>query len=238
MKYTLLTLVVLVSLFSSACETTTSQRESPSLSEGESSPLGPAQLLPGGRWDLTSGRTVRGEPFELTLVRTRVEALNTTDQALNPVCVLQYGSQTGVVETDLQLEPGERRMVSGTVTFPRPLDDYESSGAACYTRLPADLERELERGQETLDVGRATKVPRLVGERLDATLPSFRRGLLIDITDERTPCTAARLTKLSVEFNPFGKPPCGNPFIVSQRPEPGTVTMVGEVISVSVASRP
>jgi hypothetical protein len=217
-----------------ACEDSSSEgpelrREAPAASE-------PARRLPGGRWNVGGFRTAPAEPFELTVVGTSIEAKNITDEVIAPVCLLTYGSQTGIVQSNLELEPGERAMVHGRVRFPRPLDDYESGGAGCYTRLPDRVAREVERAEIALTMGRPTKVPRLIGKSLDAALPSFRQGLNIEIREESTPCDEDRLIEMSRSFDPFGKTPCGDPIVTAQHPAPGAKSEVGATISITVGT--
>jgi len=204
------------------------------------SPESPAQArhLPGGRWNVEPIGTRPGRPFQTTVVRTLIEAKNITDEVIAPVCLLTYGTQTGIFQSNLELEPGERAMVDGSVRFPRPLDDYESAGAGCYTRLPTKVARSMEREQEALTMGRPTTVPRLIGRPLDSRLPSFRRGLVLEIAREGMPCGESRLEAMSRTWNPFGKPPCGNPVVSAQDLKPGTRAEVGQTISITVASRP
>lgn len=197
-----------------------------------------AKLLGGGSWNIEGFESRTGEPFEVTLVTTSVEAINNTQQDVSPVCVLTYGSQVAVIETHPQiLSPGDPAWVTGTSEFPRPLDDYESSAATCYTRLPDSVSRAIERERRLLTVGRTTQVPNLIGEPVDARLGNFSRGLDISIAKERTRCTERHLMKLSRSVDAFGKPPCGDPVVVDQDPAPGSSAVVGDEISLVVGRR-
>lgn len=197
----------------------------------------PAKRLGGSAWNIDGFDSRPGEPFEITLVTSSLEVINDTLEDVSPVCVLTYGSQVALIDTaDTILPPSSQAWLTGTSEFPRPLDDYESNDAACFTRLPASISRDIEREQRLLTVGRTTLVPNLVGERLDARLGNFRRGLDISIVKEKTPCTKDFLMRMSRSVDPFGKPPCAAPVIVDQYPEPGSSAVVGDEISVTVVA--
>ena len=210
-------------------------------SEG-SSPIqrGPSRLLAGGRYDVTMFDTTRrAEPFEVTSVTVSLEVRNNTKSAVVPRCALWYGSQVALIETPEEaVEPKETVWLTGQAEFLRPLDDYESGDAGCFTRLRRRTERDIERERDAMTVGRPTVVPDLAGLKLNARLPNFRRGLDIRIARENTPCSKKKLMKMSRYMNPFGKPPCGDPLIAEQDPRPGTGATVGDHIRVTVVASP
>lgn len=201
-------------------------------------PLPAAKRLGGSSWNISPAGTRPGEPFEVDVITTSLEVINNTNSDVSPVCVLTYGSQVAVIETgDTVLPPSDRAWLTGTSEFLRPLDDYESSDAACYTRLPASIARQLQRERRLLTVGRTTRVPNLLGESVDSRLASFCRGLDISIIEETTPCSEDRLMEMSRFVDPFGGPACADPVIGAQHPEPGSSATVGDEISVTVVPR-
>lgn len=228
-----LALAAVVIATAAGCGHPTPTSNTPSDAERE-----PSRLLAGGRYDVTMGDAVQGaEPFEITWVTVSLEVTNNTDAAVVPRCALWYGSQVAPIETgEDMIEPKETRWLTGQAEFLRPLDDYESGSAGCFTRLRRSTERDIERQREAMRVGRPTVVPDLAGLKLDARLPNFRRGLDIRIARENTPCDKKKLMKMSRYVNPFGKPPCAGPVIAKQHPPPGTETTVGEHIRVTVVA--
>lgn len=196
-----------------------------------------SRLLSGGRYDIGRGRTRPGRPFEIETLNVTIEVRNNTGGEITPECALSFGSQVVRIDTgDRSLVPGERVYLSGRAEFPRPLDDYESGDASCYTRLRRATVREMKRQQQALRMHTPTRVPDLVGRDLDSRLASFRRGLDIRIGRESTPCAPRRLMKMSRYVNPFGKPQCGGPVITGQRPQPGAKARVGDVIEVTLGA--
>ena len=229
-------------LLAVACEPADPWRPSTKASGSPTVPTygGPLRPLASGGYDVLRGRTRPGEPFDVTtLVVSRLEVRNNTDVPLTPVCVLYFGSQWALIDVgDEVLEPGERVHLQGPARFPRPLDDYESADTGCYTSLPSDVAREIERERSALTVGRAVTVPNLIGRRLDAGLPSFRRGLDVEVTSESTPCTRRELQELSRSVvGPGGRSGCRHPVIATQEPAPGSRAPVGDVIRVTVVTR-
>ncbi len=236
LRYSLLLVAALVT---AGCgDAPPSRSETAPASDGAAAQSAPPQVLEGGGWNLKGGSSKPGDPFELTVIQTEIEVVNHTQKEVVPACVLTYGSQVAVVDTDDEpMQPGEQVWVHGAATFPRPLDDYESSDALCYTRLPERLAAEIRRQHRKLSMGRRTTVPNLIGRRIDACLPSFRRGLDIEIRGETTPCSAGRLMKMSRSVYALTRRPCGNPIVIAQDPAPGVKAYVGDVIDVEVTPK-
>jgi hypothetical protein len=191
----------------------------------------------GGSYDVGVEGTRPGQPFEVTIMTTSLSVSNRSNVGVTPVCILSYGSQVALIDTGGEvLAPHEKKMLSGKSEFLRPLDDYESDDAGCFPQLPHFISKEIRNEQHALRMGRPTNVPNLVGKSIDSTLPSFYRGLDIEIALETTPCTPERLMKLSRFINPFGTT-CGGPVVVAQDPLPGTRARVGDHITITVAPK-
>jgi hypothetical protein len=164
-----------------------------------------------------------------------IQVKNNTEETVVPVCIVNFGSQTVLVDVGSQvLPPGGYDHLSGEALFPRPLDDYESGDAGCFTRLPDNVARQMERDERALIMGTVTEVPNLVGKRLAPSLPSFRRGLRIRIVGGSTSCTKQRLLKVAYATY-FPAPPCGKPVVTTQDPAPGANARVGDFIDITVA---
>lgn len=225
-------------LVAAACGAPPAERGEPITAASPEHATGRSKLLAGGGWNINGAKTRPGEPFEITALAASVEVKNNTRSPVVPVCVLEYGSQVAVIDTDaVELEPREQMWLSGHAEFRRPLDDYESSSAWCYTRLPRSVSNQMRREQRAMTMGRPTKVPNLVGHEINSHLPNFSRGLDIRIVKETTPCTEARLMKMSRYVDPFGKPACGDPVVMAQDPNPGSMARVGDEVAITVASK-
>ncbi|MDP9067950.1 MAG: hypothetical protein M3N53_06355 [Actinomycetota bacterium] len=208
----------------------------PSAVRAAGHPPGPAERLGVGGYTVTLNGTRSGEPFDIVVLTTDIEVKNNLEDEVVPVCVLTFGSQTALIDTNgSSLEPGERTRLSGQSAFPRPLDDYESGDAFCYDRLPQEIERELVRERRLLEMGRRTRVPDLVGRPLDALLPSFRRGLDVAIASEETPCSKTELMEIAYSYPAFERR-CRAPVVVAQDAEPGLGAEVGDVIAITVGT--
>ncbi len=186
-------------------------------------------------WNVNGGGSEPGSPFDRPFLHVEIEVRNRGSSEAAPVCVIYYGSMIATLAgNDEPLAPGERRWVSGRATFPRPLDDYESGGVGCWDRLPRHVQAEIDESWAAMEPGREVQVPNLHNRPLDSSLPTFRRGLLLEIGRNATVCSERRLLKLAyMARGPF-RSPCGAPRVVTQHPQPGASLEVGDEVTISV----
>ncbi len=83
---------------------------------------------------ITEAYNVRLVPGRKIRARVGAEVSNLGDGAGKAVCRLLYGSQAPVIRghyMKVEIAPGDTFWITGTATFPRRLDDYESDDVVC-----------------------------------------------------------------------------------------------------------
>ncbi|MDP9069254.1 MAG: hypothetical protein M3N53_13040 [Actinomycetota bacterium] len=165
----------------SGCSTPASQAEAPT---GQTSPS-PAVSVDRETFEVLRDRS--GEPEEEVWVRADV--INHSSQPLTPTCYL-IDRAVGVVTLDdaAPLQPGERRRITGTASFPVPSFNYECDGfckgVKCFVAglEPRYIKGCLEMYERIPAAGTGVKVPNVNGMRLsDVATPLYKRGLKVEI---------------------------------------------------------